>query len=69
MRIGRPPPEHELLPEALGMLLREFARDGVECAHPFDGYEKRLIGLEARPGQRLHFVSQMALELFDIGGH
>jgi len=36
--------EHELFPEAFGMLAGEFARNCVDVAHTFDGDEERLVG-------------------------
>ena len=72
-RLGRrrgvaPGSTHELLPEPLGIFVREFARQSVLIAHPLDGHQERFVLVQARPAQRVDLAAQVILELLDVGG-
>ena len=58
---------HELLPQPLGVLARELARHGVEVAHPLDGHQERLVGVEPGSAEPLDHVAQVAFELLHVG--
>jgi hypothetical protein len=59
--------EHELLPEPVGVLAGELARDLVEVAHALDRDEERLLVVEPARGQVVDLAPQVVLHLVDVG--
>lgn len=67
--------EGELLPQQVGVLAGEFARDGVEVAQPFDRDQESLLVVEPGrlpvghlPAQVGHLPAQVVLKFVDVGG-
>ena len=56
----------ELLPQPLGVLARELARERVQVAHALDGDQERLIFRQPRLGEAAHLVAQVRFELLDV---
>ena len=65
--IGRAGTDDQLLPQPLGMLACELARQRVEAAHALDRDQEGLFSGQASLGQRRQLVAQMSLELLDVG--
>ncbi len=58
----------ELLPEALGVLAGELARDRIQIAQTLDRDEERFVFVKAGFAQRLDLAAEMVLELLDVDG-
>ena len=65
--IGRAGADDQLLPQPVGMLACELARQRIEAAHALDRDQEGLFSGQAGLGQRRQLVAQMRLELLDVG--
>src|SRR5207249_9759490 len=56
----------ELLPQPLGMLARELAREGVQAAQALDGDQERLVLRQPRLDEGTDLVAQVRFELRNV---
>ena len=66
-RARRVRPRDELLPQPLGVLAGELARDRVELAQPLDRHQEGFVGGQTRVLERGHLVPQVAFQLLHVG--
>src|SRR3990172_5394170 len=57
---------HELLPQAVRVLERELAREGVEAPQALYRHQERFIGGEPRSGQGRDLLAQVVFQLRDV---
>ena len=60
--------DDKLLPEAIRVLARELAREGVEVAHALHRHQERFIGGEPRVDQRRDLLAQVVFQFRDVDG-
>ena len=58
--------DDQLLPQPLGVLARELARQRIEAAHALDGDQEGFVSCQAGLRERRQLVAQMSLELLDV---